>query len=233
LVELSSVSKTYGEGPTRVEALVSIDLRVRPGEFVGIMGPSGSGKSTLLNLVAALETPSSGSILVNGKDIAAFDDDAMTAFRRKRVGLVFQSFNLLPTLDALDNVLVPVLLERRATTEDRERAERLLEEVGLAARRRHRIDELSGGETQRVALARALVNEPALVLADEPTGNLDRKTGDAVLELLSRVCRSRGTTVIMVTHDARAAEIGDRVVFMRDGRIERERSRDTGAGARP
>jgi putative ABC transport system ATP-binding protein len=232
LIELSSVSKTYGEGPTSVRALASIDLRVRSGEFVGIMGPSGSGKSTLLNLVAALETPTSGRIVVGGKDIAALDDDALTAFRRKRVGLVFQSFNLLPTLDALDNVLVPVLLERRVTAEDRRRAEGLLDEVGLSARRGHRITELSGGETQRVALARALVNDPALVLADEPTGNLDTKAGDAVLELLSRACRSRGTTVVMVTHDARAAAVGDRVIFMRDGRIEGDHPRPADGGTR-
>ncbi len=224
------MSKTYGEGHTAVHALAAIDLTVRSGEFVGIMGPSGSGKSTLLNIVAALETPSSGRIVVDGNDIAALDDDALTAFRRKRVGLVFQSFNLLPTLNALENVLVPVMLEHRVTAEDRRRAERLLDEVGLSARRDHRITELSGGETQRVALARALINEPALVLADEPTGNLDTKAGDAVLELLSRACRSRGATVVMVTHDARAAAIGDRVVFMRDGRVERELPRDAAAG---
>jgi putative ABC transport system ATP-binding protein len=230
VIELSSVSKTYGEGHTTVHALAAIDLTVRSGEFVGIMGPSGSGKSTLLNIVAALETPSSGRIVVDGNDIAALDDDALTAFRRKRVGLVFQSCNLLPTLNALENVLVPVMLERRLTAEDRRRAERLLDEVGLSARRAHRITELSGGETQRVALARALINEPALVLADEPTGNLDTKAGDAVLELLSRACRSRGATVVMVTHDARAAAIGDRVVFMRDGRVERELPRGAAAG---
>jgi putative ABC transport system ATP-binding protein len=231
LIALSSVSKTYGEGPTSVRALASIDLQVPRGEFVAIMGPSGSGKSTLLNLVAALETPTVGRIVVDGNDIATLDDDALTAFRRKRVGLVFQSFNLLPTLNALDNVLVPLMLERRTTAEDRSRAERLLDEVGLSARRHHRIAELSGGETQRVALARALINEPALMLADEPTGNLDTRAGDAVLELLSHACRSRGTTVVMVTHDARAAAVGDRLVFMRDGRIESDDPTDAGAGA--
>ena len=217
------MSKTYGEGPSSVRALVSVDLCVPRGQFVSIMGPSGSGKSTLLNLIAALESPSQGRIVVNGLDVATLDDRALTAFRRQRVGLVFQSFNLLPTLDAFDNVLVPVMLERKVTADDRTRVDRLLDEVGLSARRHHRITELSGGETQRVALARALVNEPALVLADEPTGNLDTKAGSAVLELLSRACRGRGTTVVMVTHDPLAAEVGDRVVSMRDGLIEQDR----------
>ena len=216
------MSKTYGEGPTSVRALSSVDLFVPRGQFVSIMGPSGSGKSTLLNIVAALESPSSGRIAVDGVDIAALDDDSLTAFRRNRVGLVFQSFNLLATLDALDNVLVPVMLKRKATLDDRKRAEQLLEEVGLSARRHHRVTQLSGGETQRVALARALVNEPMLVLADEPTGNLDTKAGASVLELLRRACRNRGATVVMVTHDARAAAVGDRLVSMRDGRIEHD-----------
>ena len=225
------MSKTYGEGPSSVRALVAVDLRVPRGQFVSIMGPSGSGKSTLLNLIAALEAPSEGRIVVNGSDVAALDDDALTEFRRQRVGLVFQSFNLLPTLDAFDNVLLPVMLERKATADDRRRAANLLDEVGLAARRHHRITELSGGETQRVALARALVNEPALLLADEPTGNLDTKAGSAVLELMSRACRTRGTTVVMVTHDPRAAEVGDRLVTMKDGRIEHDRPQDGGTRA--
>jgi putative ABC transport system ATP-binding protein len=235
MIELRSVSKTYGHGETRIEAVRGVDLRVAAGEFVSIMGPSGSGKSTLLNLISALETPTSGEITVDHRDIAKLDDDALTLFRRRRIGLIFQFFNLLPTLDALDNVLLPVLLERKATGADRDRAQTLLKEVGLSARAAHRIHQLSGGELQRVAIARALMREPALILADEPTGNLDRAAGIAVLELLGKACRSRGTTVVMVTHDPNAARSGDRIVFMQDGQVSgQERfAASSAAGARP
>ena len=219
MIELRSVSKNYGEGATLVEAVRAVNLHITAGEFVSIMGPSGSGKSTLLNLISALETPTSGAIVVDGQDIAKLDDDALTLFRRRRIGLIFQFFNLLPTLDALDNVLLPIMLDRRATEADRDRARLLLREVGLTARAAHRIHQLSGGELQRVAIARALVHEPLLILADEPTGNLDSAAGGAVLELLGNACRSRGTTVVMVTHDKRAANAGDRIVFMQDGRV--------------
>jgi putative ABC transport system ATP-binding protein len=200
-----------------------VDLRISAGEFVSIMGPSGSGKSTLLSLVSALESPTSGRIALSGKDIATLDDDALTLFRRRKIGLIFQFFNLLPTLDALDNVLLPLMLEGQVTNAHRERATSLLHEVGLGARVGHRVHQLSGGETQRVAIARALVHDPALVLADEPTGNLDSVTGAAILELLCTACRSRGTTVVMVTHDEKAALVGDRIVSMIDGRISHER----------
>ncbi len=222
MIELQSVSKTYGEGAACVEAVRAVDLRISAGEFVSIMGPSGSGKSTLLNLVSALEKPTSGRIIIDGRDVATLGDDALTLFRRNRIGLVFQFFHLLPTLDAFDNVLLPVMLERKATAIDRDRARQLLQEVGLSARATHRIHQLSGGELQRVAIARALVREPPLILADEPTGNLDSATGTAILELLGRACRSRGTTVVMVTHDDRAARAGDRIVFMKDGQVSGE-----------
>jgi putative ABC transport system ATP-binding protein len=219
VIELQDVSKTYGDGPARVEALHRVDLHVAAGEFVSVMGPSGSGKSTLLNLVSALDNPTSGRIVIDGEDTSKLDDDALTMFRRRKIGLIFQFFNLLPTLDALDNVLLPVMLERKVGAPDRARGQELLAAVGLAARAKHRVHELSGGEMQRVAIARALVLEPKLILADEPTGNLDSGTAAQVLELLKRSCESAGTTLVMVTHDRHAATVGDRIVSLKDGRV--------------
>jgi putative ABC transport system ATP-binding protein len=219
MIELHSVRRAYGEGAARVEALRGVDLVIAAGQFVSIMGPSGSGKSTLLNLVSALDSPSSGRIVIAGQDVSSLDDDALTLFRRRSIGLVFQFFNLLPTLDALDNVLLPVMFERKATREDRARAEQLLVSVGLEARIHHRMHQLSGGEMQRVAVARALVLKPRLILADEPTGNLDSNTGRTILALLRSLCTTEGTTVVMVTHDANAARAGHRTVSLRDGVI--------------
>ena len=207
-----------------MEALRGVDLSIAAGEFVSIMGPSGSGKSTLLNLVSALDVPSTGDIAIDGQSIAALDDDALTLFRRRKIGLVFQFFNLLPTLNALDNVLLPLMLEGRTNDLDRQRAERLLAEVGLAQRAQHRLHQLSGGEMQRVAIARALVLEPKLILADEPTGNLDQATGHNVLALLRNTCQTHRTTIVMVTHDREAARAGDRIVELRDGRIVSDHS---------
>jgi len=219
MIELHAVTKTYGQGPTRVEALKGIDLRVEAGEFVSIMGPSGSGKSTLLNLVSALDAPTAGSIAIDGENTARLDDDALTLFRRRRIGLIFQFFNLLPTLNALDNVMLPAMLERKLNETDRLRAHELLTDMGLAARTTHRMSELSGGEMQRVAIARALMLRPHLILADEPTGNLDSATGASVLSLLENTCRETGTTIVMVTHDKHAAASGNRIVSLKDGRI--------------
>jgi len=219
MVRLTAVTKIYGHGVSRVEALHAVDLHLRPGEFVSVMGPSGSGKSTLLHLVGALDAPTSGTITIDGRDIGQLDDDALTLFRRRTVGLVFQFFNLLPTLDVRENVLLPVMLERRVTAGDRQRAERLLEQLGLGERMGHRIYHLSGGEMQRVAIARALVMEPRLVLADEPTGNLDSATGAAILRLLRALSAEQGATVVLVTHDPGAARTGDRIVSLRDGCI--------------
>jgi putative ABC transport system ATP-binding protein len=219
MIDLRSVAKIYGEGAALVQALKSVDLRIAAGEFVSIMGPSGSGKSTLLNLVSALDTPSAGRIIIDGEDISTLDDDALTLFRRRKIGLIFQFFNLLPTLNALDNVLVPVMLERRVNTEDRERALQLLTEVGLGARTLHGVHQLSGGEIQRVAIARSLVLAPRLLLADEPTGNLDSSTGSSILRLLRSTCETYGTTIVMVTHDMKAAQSGHRIVSLKDGRI--------------
>jgi putative ABC transport system ATP-binding protein len=219
MIELTRVSKTYGDGPTRVDALRDVTLHIAAGEFVSIMGPSGSGKSTLLNLVSALDLPTSGAIRIDGRELGALDDDSLTLFRRQTIGLVFQFFNLLPTLDARDNVLLPLMLERRPTAADQERARRLLVEVGLEHRVSHRLHELSGGEMQRVAIARALVLSPKLLLADEPTGNLDSQTGHAILELLRQTAERHGTTVVMVTHDRGAARYGHRIVSLRDGAV--------------
>lgn len=217
MLELQAVTKSYGIGAHSVHALKGIDLSVARGQFVSVMGPSGSGKSTLLNIVSALDVPSSGRICVDGKDISALDDDALTLFRRRHIGLVFQFFNLLPTLSALENVLLPVNLDRRATCEDHTRARKLLEELNLGSRLSHSPHQLSGGEMQRVAIARALIMRPALILADEPTGNLDSVTGAAILSLLRETCKLTGTTLIMVTHDAQAAKVGDRVLHLKDG----------------
>ena len=186
------------------------------------MGPSGSGKSTLLNLLSALDTPTSGTIALAGQDIGAMDDDAVTLFRRTKIGLIFQFFNLLPTLTAVENVLLPVLLARRANENDREQAVRLLEQVGLGHRLHHQPGALSGGEMQRVAIARAFVGSPPIILADEPTGNLDSAAGGEVLRLLRRQAEDLGTTVVMVTHDESAARVGNRLIVIRDGRIQQD-----------
>ncbi|MET0387185.1 MAG: ABC transporter ATP-binding protein [Polyangiales bacterium] len=219
MITLRGVTKSYGEGATRVDALRGVDLQVAPGEFVSIMGPSGSGKSTLLNLVSALDVPSTGEIAIDGQAIGQLDDDALTLFRRRTIGLIFQFFNLLPTLDALDNVLLPLMLEGRDDATQRERARVLLGEVGLGQRATHRLHQLSGGEMQRVAIARALILDPKLILADEPTGNLDSATGQSILKLLRSTCRTHRTTIVMVTHDREAAQSGDRIVRLQDGRI--------------
>lgn len=220
MIELRGVVKTFGEGLGRVEALKGIDLHIAAGQFVSIMGPSGSGKSTLLNLVSALDVPSSGTITINGEDISKLDDDAMTLFRRRNIGLVFQFFNLLPTLNALENTLLPVTIERRPSDADVARAHELLKLVRLSERAKHQLHELSGGEMQRVAIARALIMQPRLLLADEPTGNLDSKTGAEILELLRETCDRTGTTVVMVTHDRTAAEAGNRILWLKDGLIQ-------------
>lgn len=224
MIVLRSISKTYGTGAAQVHALRGIEIEVGSGQFVSIMGPSGCGKSTLLNLIGAIDTPTTGKIEINGQDISALDDDGLTLFRRRHIGLVFQFFNLLPTLNALDNTLLPVMLERTPTAADRERAMQLLGDVGLGERVHHHMHQLSGGEMQRVAIARALIMKPSLLLADEPTGNLDSTTGAAILNLLKRACEKTGTTIVMVTHDATAAQVGHRVLWLKDGLIQRDES---------
>ncbi len=219
MIELAQVTKIYLRGKTRVKALSISELRVPGGQFLSVMGASGSGKSTLLNLVGALDLPTSGSIRVDGAELSTLDDRALSEFRRARLGFVFQFFNLLPTLTALENAMLPGLLAGEEVDRLRQRARALLDSVGLDGRADHRPDELSGGEMQRVAIARALLSNPALLLADEPTGNLDSRSGADILQLIRRTSRERKLTVIMVTHNQAAAEIGDRVIRLADGSI--------------
>jgi putative ABC transport system ATP-binding protein len=216
-VEVRDVRRAFGSGDGRVEALRGVDLDVAPGEFVAVMGPSGSGKSTLLHLIGALDQPTTGTVRVAGQDLGALDDDRLTILRRDRIGFVFQTFNLLPVLTAEENVALP--LEIAGASDAAARARAALERVGVAHRAGHRPREMSGGEQQRVALARALAIDPILLLADEPTGNLDRATGDQVLGLLRELAEARHPTIVVVTHDPRAAAMADRIVRLRDGRV--------------
>ncbi|MDR7168633.1 putative ABC transport system ATP-binding protein [Nocardia kruczakiae] len=218
MLELTDVVKEYRVGEQRVRALDTISLRIEAGEFTSIIGPSGSGKSTLLHLLGALDSPDSGSITFRGEEIGSLDDNRQSEFRRHRVGFVFQFFNLLPTLSAWENVAVPKLLDGTGLRKAKPRALELLDRVGLADRAEHRPAELSGGQMQRVAVARALIMDPPLILADEPTGNLDSKTGASILELLGDISGA-GNSVVMVTHDMGAVEYCDRVITLRDGRI--------------
>jgi putative ABC transport system ATP-binding protein len=214
--------KIFGSGETAVHALDGVSIEVGAGEMVAIMGPSGSGKSTLLHLLGALETPTSGEISLAGERYDGLGDAALTQLRRERIGFVFQFFNLLPALSAEENVLLPALFAGRRDDAVRERARGLLERVGLSSRREHLPSELSGGEQQRVSIARALLTEPRLVLADEPTGNLDSRSSAGVLDLMSDLNRSEGQTVVIVSHDPGAAAIAGRVVFLRDGVVAGE-----------
>jgi len=217
-IEALGIVKVFGEGQGAVRALDGVDLVVQRGEMVAIMGPSGSGKSTLLHIVGALESPTAGTVAVGGVRFDGLDDQGLTRLRRDHIGFVFQFFNLLPSLTAEENVLLPALIARRADAAVRARARALLESVGLGDRANHTPGELSGGQQQRVSIARALLLEPELVLADEPTGNLDTRSGREVLRVLRRLNRSEGRTILMVTHDVSAAAVADRVVFLRDGR---------------
>jgi putative ABC transport system ATP-binding protein len=221
LISLRGLTRQYQAGKSVVAALAEVDLTVPRGEFTALVGPSGSGKSTLLNLIGGLDHPSSGEILVDGLSLGTAGEAQLVKYRRERVGFIFQSFNLLPTFNAVENVESPMVLAEVPRGERRARAAELLQSVGLEQRTSHRPNELSGGEKQRVAIARALANRPSLLLADEPTGNLDTKTGAAVLDLLCGLVRKNGVTLIMVTHDLEVALRADRTIHLRDGRIQR------------
>ncbi|MEJ2666845.1 MAG: ABC transporter ATP-binding protein [Deinococcales bacterium] len=221
VLRATGLSKSYRLGELTIEALRDVDLVVRVGEFVAVMGPSGSGKSTLLHLLGLLDTPDAGEVVVAGKATALLDDDGLTALRRTKLGFLFQSFELIPNLTARENVLLPAEIAGRGSAAA-ERLAGLANELGITDRLGHRPRQLSGGERQRVALARALINEPVVVLADEPTGNLDTHTGNEVLRLIRRGVERSGWTVVMVTHDPNAAMHADRIVFLRDGRISGE-----------
>jgi putative ABC transport system ATP-binding protein len=217
IVATSGLSRTYGEGDTAVHALRDVSVAFPAGQFAAIMGPSGSGKSTLMHLLAGLDSPTAGSVVVDGRELAGLDDKGLTHLRRDRLGFVFQAFNLVPVLTAEENILLPLTLAGRRS--EREWLDRLIEAVGLQDRLTHRPSELSGGQQQRVAVARALVHRPAVVFADEPTGNLDSRASEEVLGLLRHAVDDFGQTVIMVTHDPQAASVADRIVVLRDGQI--------------
>jgi putative ABC transport system ATP-binding protein len=219
MIELHGVSKTVPSGAGTLTILHPLDLTIDRGHVVAITGPSGSGKSTLLGLIAGLDAPSTGRILLDGDDITTLDEDALARLRGVRVGIVFQFFHLLPSLTAFENVLVP--MEIAGASDPAPRARTLLSEVGLADRMHHYPSQLSGGEQQRVAIARALANNPPILLADEPTGNLDSATGHQIIELLLSINRDRGTTLILVTHDPDLARVADIAVALRDGRVIR------------
>jgi putative ABC transport system ATP-binding protein len=223
-VEVRGLTRVYGAGEARVEALRGIDLTVERGQFVAVMGPSGSGKSTLLHLIGGLDAPTAGSIRVGGDDLGALDDDRLTLLRRRRIGFIFQAFNLLDMLSAEENVALPLLIDGVAEAEAHRRAVAALELVGMAPRRQHLPGRLSGGEQQRLAIARALVTRPLLLLADEPTGNLDSVNSDQVMTLLRTLVDEQGQTILMVTHAARQAAMADRLVHLRDGRIVEEQA---------
>jgi putative ABC transport system ATP-binding protein len=222
VVVAQDVTRRYGDGDTAVDALRGVSVDVPSGKLTAVMGPSGSGKSTLMHILAGLDKPSTGSVEVAGKEITTLGDSELTRLRREHIGFVFQFFNLLPMLNAEENILLPLTIA--GVKPDQAWLSELIASVGLSARLHHRPSELSGGQQQRVAIARALVSRPDVVFADEPTGNLDSKTGGEILELLRHAVEDMGQTVVMVTHEARAAAIADRVLFLADGNIVRELS---------
>jgi len=230
MVRLENVSRDYGDGKV-VHALCHVDLTIEQGERIAVMGPSGSGKSTLLNLICGLDEPTAGRVIIEGVELPALSDDERTRLRREKIGMVFQTFNLLPTLTALENVSLPLRLQGTPRRVAERRAEAMLKRVGLEGRAAHRPDELSGGERQRIAIARALIFEPPLLLADEPTGNLDSATGEEILALLDDLHREFNTTILLVTHNQMAAAHCDRILFLRDGSVvKEERVEKVGAG---
>jgi putative ABC transport system ATP-binding protein len=226
VARVQNLSKSYGTDRTRVDALRDVSLGIRRGEFTAIMGPSGSGKSTLMHIMAGLDAPTSGQVWLGDSEIGGMSDAQLTVLRRRRIGFVFQSYNLVPTLDVEGNLLLPFELDgRRPTNQERAWIDELESGLGLGGRLKHRPHELSGGQQQRVAIARALATRPELVFADEPTGNLDSRTGREVLGLLQNAGRQYGQSIAMVTHDPIAASFADRVIFLADGRIAEDRAR--------
>lgn len=219
IIEMKSITKTYIVGLEEVHALRGIDLIVRKNEYIAVMGPSGSGKSTLMNIIGCLDTPTTGIYYFNGVDVSNMEDDELARVRNKEIGFVFQTFNLLPRSDALHNVELPLIYAGSPVQERREKAIKALEAVGLLERMHHKPNELSGGQRQRVAIARALVNNPSIILADEPTGNLDSKTGEEIMQLFEML-HKQGNTIILVTHEEYIAEHAKRIIRIRDGLIE-------------
>lgn len=226
-LQARDLTKTFRQGANVVQALSGVSLTIEPGQFAAIMGPSGSGKSTLLHVIAGLTRPDQGDVSIEGEPLSRFSDAQLTDFRRRRIGLVFQQFNLIPALTALDNVMLPLLAEGgHERTEDRERAVALLKRLGLESRMEHRPDAMSGGEQQRVAIARALVTNPAVILADEPTGSLDSSNGTAICSLLKELNADEGRAIVVVTHEPSVAAWANRIVVMKDGTICAEQNSD-------
>jgi putative ABC transport system ATP-binding protein len=226
LIQAENLTKVYGSGDTAVTALDHVNLSVEAGEFVAVMGPSGCGKSTLLHLLGGLDRPSEGRVLIDGQPINELGDDDLTRLRRRKIGFIFQFYNLIPVMDATENAALPVTLDGTSPAKAMAKARDWLEKVGLGNRLKNRPDQLSGGQQQRVAVARALVAEPALVLADEPTGNLDSHASDEIAALLRQVADEWGRAVVMVTHDAHVASYADRIIFLKDGSIVEEKRPD-------
>ena len=218
-IQAQKLTKVYGSGSTAVTALDHVNITIKEGEFVAIMGPSGCGKSTLLHLLGGLDKPSEGDVLIAGHNLVDLKDDKLTELRRRKIGFVFQFFNLIPVLNAVENAALPVTLDGVKPAEARAKAEEWLTRFGLADRFVNRPDQLSGGQQQRVAIARALVADPELILADEPTGNLDTRSGDEIASLLRDVSKKYNRTVVMVTHDPRIAAYADRIIFLKDGKV--------------
>jgi putative ABC transport system ATP-binding protein len=219
MITCKSISKSYTKGTNVVTPLENLDLEVARGEFLALMGPSGSGKTTLLNLISGIDSPTSGSLVIDGENIAAFSRKELTQWRARKVGYIFQLYHLIPVLTAFENVELPLLITSLSKAERKQKADEALEIVGLKDRSHHTPSELSGGQEQRVAIARALVADPALLVADEPTGDLDRESATMILELLQKLSRERGKTIVMVTHDARAAAAADRTLHLEKGKL--------------
>jgi len=219
IIEVRNLTKVYGNGDNAVHALDSINLSVDEGKFVAVMGPSGCGKSTLLHLIGGLDRPTSGSVMIEGKDIAKMKDDQLTELRRRKMGFIFQFFNLIPVLDAAENAALPLILDGVKQDRAKAKAKEWLQKNKLGDRSTHRPDELSGGQQQRVAISRAMISNPVIILADEPTGNLDTRSGDEIASELRNLVSEYGRTVLMVTHDPRIAAYADRIIFLKDGKI--------------
>lgn len=227
LVQAENLTKVYGSGETAIVALDHVTMSIHPNEFVAVMGPSGCGKSTLLHLLGGLDRPTEGNVSVDGQWLDKLSDDAVTQLRRRKIGFVFQFFNLIPILTSIENAALPLLLDGAAPAQAKQKAIEWLTKVGLGQRLSSRPDQLSAGQQQRVAIARALITEPVLVLADEPTGNLDTKSSDEIAALLKQVAKEWGRAVLMVTHDPRIAAYADRIIFLKDGKIVNEAHLET------